>query len=97
MKTANKWGRKGCPPDTAPEGSLLTVGVVAALSELVEEMEEVLSARASGARGGGLQEGIGGQNTGACRRKQDSGWFGPGWCLMHQCGFSNPESHVTGS
>lgn len=35
---------------------LPTVGVVAALRELVEEMEEVLSARAKGAIGGGLDE-----------------------------------------
>lgn len=39
---------------------LPTVGVVAALSELVEEMEEVLSARARGAIGGGLDEWMGG-------------------------------------
>lgn len=38
----------------------MTVGVVAALRELVEEMEEVLSARANGAMGGGLAEWIGG-------------------------------------
>lgn len=35
---------------------LPTVGVVAALRELVEDMEEVLSARAKGAIGGGLEE-----------------------------------------
>lgn len=35
---------------------LPTVGVVAALRELVEDMEEVLSARAKGAIGGGLDE-----------------------------------------
>lgn len=39
---------------------LPTVGVVAALRELVEEMEEVLSARARGAIGGGLDEWMGG-------------------------------------
>lgn len=39
---------------------LPTVGVVAALRELVEEMEEVLSARAKGAIGGGLEEWMGG-------------------------------------
>lgn len=49
-------------PDTDTESSLPTVGVVAALRELVEEMEEVLSARASGARGGGLDECTGGLN-----------------------------------
>lgn len=49
-------------PDTDTESSLLTVGVVAALMELVEEMEEVLSARANGAMGGGLAEWIGGLN-----------------------------------
>lgn len=32
------------------------VGVVAALKELLEEIEEVLSARARGAIGGGLDE-----------------------------------------
>lgn len=47
-------------PDTDTESSLPTVGVVAALRELVEEIEEVLSARASGAMGGGLEECIGG-------------------------------------
>lgn len=46
----------GVTPDTDTESSLPTVGVVAALRELVEEMEEVLSARASGAKGGGLDE-----------------------------------------
>lgn len=49
-------------PDTDTESSLLTVGVVAALRELVEEMEEVLSARANGAMGGGLAEWTGGLN-----------------------------------
>lgn len=49
-------------PDTETESSLPTVGVVAALRELVEEMEEVLSARASGASGGGLDECTGGLN-----------------------------------
>lgn len=39
---------------------LPTVGVVAALRELVEDMEEVLSARARGAIGGGLEEWMGG-------------------------------------
>lgn len=39
---------------------LPTVGVVAALRELVEDMEEVLSARAKGAIGGGLEEWMGG-------------------------------------
>lgn len=38
------------------------MGVVAALMELVEEMEEVLSARANGATGGGLAEWTGGLN-----------------------------------
>lgn len=36
------------------------MGVVAALRELAEEIEEVLSARANGAMGGGLAEWIGG-------------------------------------
>lgn len=49
-------------PVTDTESSLPTVGVVAALSELVEEMEEVLSARANGAMGGGLAEWTGGLN-----------------------------------
>lgn len=49
-------------PDTDTESSLPTVGVVAALIELVEEMEEVLSARANGAMGGGLAEWTGGLN-----------------------------------
>lgn len=47
-------------PDT--DSSLLTVGVVVALREFVEEMEEVLSARANGAMGGGLSEWTGGLN-----------------------------------
>lgn len=37
-----------------------TVGVVAALNELVDDIEEVLSARAKGAIGGGLEECMGG-------------------------------------
>lgn len=37
-----------------------TVGVVAALKELVDDIEEVLSARARGAIGGGLEEWMGG-------------------------------------
>lgn len=49
-------------PDTDTHSSLPTVGVVAALREFVEEIEEVLSARASGALGGGLAEWIGGLN-----------------------------------
>lgn len=44
------------------KASSSTVGVVAALSELVEDMEEVLSARARGANGGGLAECTGGLN-----------------------------------
>jgi len=55
-------GPRGHTPDTDTESSLLTVGVVAALMELVEEMEEVLSARANGATGGGLAEWTGGLN-----------------------------------
>lgn len=47
-------------PVTDTDSSLFTVGVVAA--ELVEEMEDVLSARASGATGGGLAECTGGLN-----------------------------------
>lgn len=49
-------------PDTETESSLPTVGVVAALIELAEEMEEVLSALAKGAMGGGLAEWTGGLN-----------------------------------
>lgn len=52
--------KNGVTPDTDTESSLPTVGVDAALRELVEEMEEVLSARASGAKGGGLDEWVGG-------------------------------------
>lgn len=52
----------GNAPDTDTESSLPTVGVVAALMELAEEMEEVLSARAKGAMGGGLAEWTGGLN-----------------------------------
>lgn len=58
----------GCTPDTETVRSLPTVGVVAALRELVEEMEEVLSARARGAMGGGLDEWMGGLNGRFCRR-----------------------------
>ena len=49
-------------PETDMDSSLPTVGVVAAIMELVEEMEEVLSARAKGAMGGGLAEWTGGLN-----------------------------------
>lgn len=47
--------------DPARQGAA-TVGVVAALKEVAEEMEEVLSARAKGAVGGGLDEWTGGLN-----------------------------------
>lgn len=63
----------GVTPDTDTESSLPTVGVVAALRELVEEMEEVLSARASGARGGGLDECTGGLNGRFLYEKQGKG------------------------
>lgn len=45
------------------------MGVVAALIELVEEMEEVLSARARGATGGGLAECTGGLKGRFCKEK----------------------------
>ena len=47
-------------PDTDTESSLPTVGVVAALREFVEEMDEVLSARARGAMAGGWPSAQGG-------------------------------------
>ena len=50
------WGAGAHTPDTDTESSLPTVGVVAVLRELLEEMDEVLSARARGAMGGGLAE-----------------------------------------
>lgn len=46
--------------DTERFSSRPSVGVEAALREVTEEMEEVLSALARGAKGGGLQEWIGG-------------------------------------
>lgn len=49
---------------------LPTVGVVAALSELVDDIEEVLSARAKGAIGGGLEECMGGLKGLDCREKK---------------------------
>lgn len=48
------------PPDTERFSSRPSVGVEAALRDVTEEMEEVLSALARGAKGGGLQEWIGG-------------------------------------
>ncbi len=63
----------GVTPDTDTESSLPTVGVVAALRELVEEIEEVLSARANGARGGGLDECTGGLNGRFWQEKQGKG------------------------
>lgn len=49
------------------------MGVEAALRELVEEIEEVLSARASGAKGGGLEEWTGGLKGRFCvGRKEKS-------------------------
>lgn len=59
-------------PDTDTQSSLLTVGVVAALREFVEDIEEVLSARAKGAIGGGLAEWIGGLKGRFCKVKQRS-------------------------
>ena len=41
----------GCTPDTDTESSLPTVGVVAALRELVEEMEERVRRGEAGAWG----------------------------------------------
>lgn len=49
------------------------MGVVAALKELVDDIEEVLSARAKGAIGGGLEEWMGGLKGLACRGKKDEG------------------------
>lgn len=43
-------------PETERLNSLPSVGVDAALREVMEEMEELLSALASGANGGGLHE-----------------------------------------
>lgn len=46
------------------------MGVVAALKELVDDIEEVLSARARGAIGGGLEECMGGLKGLGCRKKK---------------------------
>lgn len=46
----------GSSPETERLNSLPSVGVEAALREVMEEMEELLSARARGAKGGGLHE-----------------------------------------
>lgn len=46
------------------------MGVVAALRELVDDIEEVLSARAKGAIGGGLEECMGGLKGLGCREKK---------------------------
>lgn len=46
------------------------MGVVAALKELVDDIEEVLSARARGAIGGGLEECMGGLKGLDCREKK---------------------------
>lgn len=43
-------------PETERLNSLPSVGVEAALREVMEEMEELLSALARGANGGGLHE-----------------------------------------
>lgn len=43
-------------PETERLNSLPSVGVEAALREVMEEMDELLSARARGAKGGGLHE-----------------------------------------
>lgn len=70
---AAHWELKKHTPDTDTESSLPTVGVVAALMELVEEMEEVLSARANGAMGGGLAECTGGLNGRLWKDKKEKG------------------------
>lgn len=44
--------------------------MVAALKELVDDIEEVLSARAKGAIGGGLEECMGGLKGLDCRRRK---------------------------
>lgn len=49
------------------------MGVVAALKELVDDIEEVLSARARGAIGGGLEECMGGLKGLGCREKRRDG------------------------
>lgn len=49
------------------------MGVVAALKELVDDIEEVLSARARGAIGGGLEECMGGLKGLGCREKKRGG------------------------
>lgn len=49
------------------------MGVVAALRELVDDIEEVLSARARGAIGGGLEEWMGGLKGLGCREKKRDG------------------------
>lgn len=49
------------------------MGVVAALKELVDDIEEVLSARARGAIGGGLEECMGGLKGLGCRGKKRDG------------------------
>ena len=49
------------------------MGVVAALKELVDDIEEVLSARARGAIGGGLEEWMGGLKGRGCREKKRNG------------------------
>lgn len=46
------------------------MGVVAALKELVDDIEEVLSARARGAIGGGLEECMGGLKGLGCGEKK---------------------------
>lgn len=56
------------------------MGVEAALRELVEEIEEVLSARASGAKGGGLDECTGGLKDRFCigRKRKEVKEINPG-------------------
>lgn len=49
------------------------MGVVAALRELVDDIEEVLSARARGAIGGGLEECMGGLKGLGCGKKKRDG------------------------
>lgn len=49
------------------------MGVVAALKELVDDIDEVLSARARGAIGGGLEECMGGLKGLGCGEKKRHG------------------------
>lgn len=64
--------------DTERLSSLPSVGVEAALREVTEDIEDVLSALARGANGGGLQEWMGGLNgrAGSARFGFPGGNFG---------------------